>query len=162
MTTCKTRRGAGSAGCPIKPLIVEFEKLTITYDKVQEAGHGKHNPRFEQAEGSIWDRMDAVKAQAMTLSAHSIEGALFQIALCNSELDLIHSDNEPDAYQVKKTFAAINRMLYSAMTALCKGTGKRLSQEVRNHLMREDMNTMAYSDRARRGQAAVTEHRSMS
>jgi hypothetical protein len=105
--------------CPVEPLAREMGRL-VERHYTREGAHSddpEEQVRRERDLAELQDRIDAIADAASSVEAASLAGAMFQIMIAFTHVD-IRANSDMSKYQHEKMLRRIDRCLYSVRNVL--------------------------------------------
>jgi len=133
------------SGCRVEAIGRELLELSRRWSAVEAEGLGLYGARkaeLEATESEIFDRMEALKAEACCTRATSLAGAMLQIMLVYGAFELlpVATTSDREASELRGIERMIRRALYSALDAMAATAGTAPEGLGSEHFMSADLN----------------------
>ena len=103
----------------------ELAALIKIRDRLDEDGKTRSSLRslsLEHCQQIAWDKFETLEKMADQLQAKTLEGALFQVMLVNSEIGYINETNMTD-FEMRAIVRRLKRLLHSVAAVLEREAG---------------------------------------
>lgn len=133
------------SGCRVEAIGRELLELSRRWSDLAAEGatvRGNRKAELEDTESEIFDRMEALKAEACCTRATSLAGAMLQIMLVYGAVELlpVATTSEREACELRALERMIRRALYSALDAMAATAGTAPEELGSEHFMSADLN----------------------